>query len=66
MASMKDTNPFKGKERVKFNDKQHFFFGNKGTVIEVDNNSVYVKFDSGTTVFTSYKNLKKLKLKKKS
>lgn len=64
-ASSKNTNPYCEKDRVKFSDQEHWFYGNKGTVLSLLENSVFVKFDSGITVCTSFKNLVKIKKKKK-
>lgn len=64
-ATTKDTNPYQPNNRVKFNSNGHLLFGEKGTVVQVEEISTHVKLDSGIFIITSYKNLTKLKPKQK-
>lgn len=65
MGSVKDMNPFKVGNRVKYNDKNNFMYGLRGAVVDVMDVSTYVLLDNSVVVITSFKNLVKLKKKNK-
>jgi hypothetical protein len=65
-STQEDVNTYVVGDRVKFNEKHHFLYGNKGKVTGVFGISVEIKMDDKLTIITSYKNLKKIKLVKKN
>ena len=59
----KNLNPLSSNDRVKFNNKEHFLYAEKGTVKSTDGISTHVVMDCSMEIITSFRNLKKYKKK---